>query len=87
MARIVTEIDVDVDLEDFETDDLLDEIENRGFMVIEKEESGAMSAATKDEIYTFYQDYILWKDLGMKNETFEKIANKFFEDHLDILVH
>ena len=86
MARIVTEIDVDVDLEDFDTDDLVDEIESRGLVVFDKEDSGAVSEAAKDEIYTFYQNYLLWKNFGMKNEKFEQIANKFFEEHLGILV-
>jgi hypothetical protein len=55
--------------------------------MIDNEDSGSISQAAKDQIYTFYQDYILWKDCGMKDSSFEQIANKFFEEHLGILVH
>lgn len=88
--HVVTEvdIDVDIDLEDFDTDELIAEIESRtGRFMIDNEDAGSISEAAKDEIYAFYQNYILWKDCGMKNESFEQIANKFFEDNLGILVH
>lgn len=32
MATVYTEVEVDVDLADFETDDLLDELESRGHL-------------------------------------------------------
>ena len=84
-------VEVDVDLEDYDTDELIEEIEYRDggnkWEVIDKNNTEFVAPRVYDEIFSFYQDYILWKDLGMKNETFERIANKFFEDHLDILVH
>jgi len=85
---VTLETEVDIDLSDFETDELIEEIEERtGRFMIDNEDSGSISEAAKDEIYAFYQDYILWKDCHMKNESFEQIANKFFEDHLGVLVH
>jgi hypothetical protein len=37
MPTVYTEVEVDVDLDDFEDDDLIDEIERRGYFVSEKE--------------------------------------------------
>lgn len=79
-------VDVEVNLDDFSDDELIEAVESMGYLVVEKEDSGAMSESVKDEIFSFYKDYILWKDFGMKNETFERIAGKFFQDHLGIIV-
>lgn len=38
MATIYTEVEVDVDLDDFDTDDLLEELERRGNLPIEGSE-------------------------------------------------
>jgi hypothetical protein len=35
MPTVYTEVEVDVDLEDFDTDDLLDELERRGELPVE----------------------------------------------------
>jgi hypothetical protein len=35
MPTVYTEVEVDVDLDDFETDDLLDELESRGALTVE----------------------------------------------------
>ena len=36
MPTVYTEVEVDVDLEDFDTDDLLDELERRGALPVEQ---------------------------------------------------
>ena len=83
MPTITTEVDVYVDLCDFHIDELTDEIENRGFTVVCKDESLEAKERIMDDIHNLYQDFILWKDLGMKNEIFEKILKEFFSEHLD----
>ena len=36
MPTVYTEVEVDVDIEDFDTDDLLDELERRGSLPVEQ---------------------------------------------------
>lgn len=80
---ITTEVDIDVDvgLEDFDTDELIAEIESRtDRFMIDNDDMYAMSQAAKDNIYNLYRDYLNGKD-------FERKLKNFFEDHLGILVH
>lgn len=76
---IETIVDVNVDLDDFDTDDLIDELEERGYSVEAKDEVTAL----EDQIRNLKEDFVLWKDLGMKNEMFEKIMQNFFKDTID----
>jgi len=76
MATITTE----VDLCDFDTNDLIDEIETRGLIVLDKEDSGAISEAARDEIYELYRHYVSGND-------FEHNLKAFFEGQLGILIH
>ena len=48
MATIYTEVEVDVDLDDFDTDDLLEELERRGNLPIEGSEG---AKAILEQIY------------------------------------
>ena len=48
MATIYTEVEVDVDLNDFDTDDLLEELERRGNLPIEGSED---AKAILEQIY------------------------------------
>lgn len=80
MATITTEVNIDVDLCDFDTDDLVDEIESRGLTVLDKEDAGAISEAARDEIYELYRDYVSGND-------FDRKLKVFFEGQLGILVH
>lgn len=73
------DVDVDIDLSDFDTEELIEEVENRGLQIFDKEDSGAMSDSMKDEIYNLYRDYIDGKD-------FERNLKMFFENNLDIVV-
>ena len=50
---ISTEIEVDVDLQDFDTDDLIDELENRGHMA---------ETESKELVNAIYQKRRLGKD-------------------------
>ncbi len=83
MPKVITEVEVDIELDTIRIDDLLDEIESRGFTVVCRDESIQAKERITDDIHNLYQDFILWKDLGMKNEIFEKILKEFFSEHLD----
>ena len=48
MATVYTEVEVDVDLDDFDTDDLLEELERRGNLPIEGSED---AKAILEQIY------------------------------------
>jgi hypothetical protein len=79
-VREYVELDVHFELDDFETDDLIEELEDRGLNVLDKEDSGSMSDAAKDEIYDLYRDYISGND-------FERKLKVFFEGQLGFIVH
>ncbi len=71
---------IDLNLEIFDTEDLIDELDSRGLKVIDMEDSGAMSEAASDEIYDLYRDYISGND-------FDRKLKQFFEGQLGFIVH
>ena len=85
MVSVYKEIEIDIN--DLDSEDLIEVLEERGFKVVDKDDSAAMSEPAKDKIHDFYHDYLLWREFGMRNEAFENIANKFFEEQLDIIVN
>lgn len=58
MPYVIT--DVEVELDDFDTDDLIEEIENRGFIVLseEKKHINALDNGMDDVIWRFQRGYI-----------------------------
>jgi hypothetical protein len=52
---VCTEVEVDVDLRDFETEDLIDELENRGHMP---------DIASKEIVEAIYQNHRQGKDFS-----------------------
>lgn len=70
---------VHIDLDDLDTEDLIEELKLRGLQVIDKEDSGAFSESKKDKIYDLYRVYV-------NDDNFEKHLKKFFEEVLDIVV-
>ena len=80
---------VRIDMDDIDSDDLTEELESRGYTVIEPDgehESVDTINRMEDDIYNLYQDFICWKDLGMKDSTFEVAMKRFFEKHTDKIV-
>ena len=80
---------VRIDMNDLETEDLVEELEDRGYTVIAPDgehESVETIKDMEDDIYALYQDFICWKDLGMQDSTFENILKRFFEKHTDKIV-
>lgn len=72
-------VDVNVELSDFGIEDLIDEVERRGYKVQTPDD---IDEATEIEkcILNLKEDFINWYALGMKNENFEKILKEFFKD-------
>ena len=60
MPTVWTEVEVDVDLEDFDTDDLLDELERRGDLPVESEGD---AKATVEQIYYLRRQNQPWEHL------------------------
>lgn len=79
MSTFYKQVEVEVDISDFSEDELIEAVENLGFLVIEKDYTEGASESLKDDIYELYRDFIEGKDLNSK-------LKKFFEDQLDILV-
>jgi hypothetical protein len=79
-------ISVQIETSSIDTDDLINEIENRDYRVLmpgETDEDVEALHRTLDEIHNLYQAFICWKDFGMKDSTFESDLKKFFEETLD----
>ena len=84
MSTIVT-----LDLNNFDTDDLIAELEDREYRVMmpgEIDENSEALEKTVDEIHNLYQAFIHWKDFAMKDSTFESDLKKFFEATIDMKV-
>lgn len=77
-------INIPVDLES-----VIYELESQGYTVCDPDTESRNVETIKDmedDIYNLYQDFICWKDLGMKDSTFEAAMKRFFEKHTDSLV-
>ena len=86
IKTVYQEIEVEVFASDLETDDLIEEIENRGFFLLDQDDSGAMSESAKDDIYNLYRDFVRWDKNEMPDNGFVLSLKKFFEENLNILV-
>jgi len=85
----MTFANVQIDLNQVETDDLMEEIESRDYRVQMPGESDENAEALErmvDEIHNLYQAFLCWKDFSMKDSTFENDLKKFFEVTIDMKV-
>jgi hypothetical protein len=76
---------VQIDLTDIDTDDLIEEIEYRDYRVLMRSEIDENIEAferTVDEIHNLYHSFCAWKD-GDKNERFEHELKQFFLETID----
>ena len=84
MAYITTNVEVEVYLEEFDDDDLIDEIESRGYEVYNKGEVKKTSESEKShmikDISDLYSTYTT-----CSRELFEKQLKKFFSEHLNVV--
>ena len=51
MARVTTEVDVDVELDEFDDDDIIEELEKRGFCVTKEGDVGDVNGFFLPEFY------------------------------------
>ncbi len=77
-------VDVDVDLVDYDTDELIAEIEDRDggnkWEVVDKNNTEFVAPRVYDEIYELYRDYI------SRSPSFEENLKGFFENYAGALV-
>ena len=55
---VTVDVDVDVDINDFDTDDLIDELEDRGYVVLDKDEEKARETNSDRILWLIRQSYI-----------------------------
>jgi hypothetical protein len=60
MPTVYTEVEVDVDLDDFDTDDLVDELERRGKLPVESSDD---AKETVEQIYYLRRQGHPWEHL------------------------
>ncbi|CAB5220688.1 hypothetical protein UFOVP247_23 [uncultured Caudovirales phage] len=82
MAYITTTVDVDVEvyLEEFEDDDLVDELKSRGYEVYEKNDPNKGNHPV--EVRDLYNTYNTCSP-----ELFEKELKRFFRESLDVNIY
>ena len=81
MATITTEVEVEVDLCDFDTDELIEEIESRkNWLVVDKLDGDFIAPRIQNEIYELYRDYI------SGSPSFEDNLKGFFENYTGSIV-
>ena len=68
---------VDVDLDEWDDDELIGELEDRGYSV---EEKGG-DTEVLDDIFELYKDWS--NDQGDRDNRFDKAMRKFFEKYLN----
>lgn len=82
-------LEIEVRPTQFETDELVEELESRGYDVVNENDMNEAAfqeeqlELLKDRLHTVYRDFLLWKDFGMKDSSFEQTLIKFFDDTLD----
>ena len=81
IKTVETYVDVEVDLSEFDTDELIEEIESRDkWLVVDKLDGDFIAPRLQDEIYELYRDYI------SRSPSFEDNLKAFFENYTDSLV-
>jgi hypothetical protein len=81
-------VNVFVDVCDFDTEDLITELERNEYRVMapgQIDEDVEALHRTLDEIHNLYYAFCAWKD-GDKNERFESELKKFFTETIDMKV-
>ena len=82
MVTVYKEIEIEVDVGDLGTEELIEAVEELGFVVYDKDDCGNPENI-RDDIHRLYQDFILWNDTVMADKQFGIILKKFFSEYLD----
>ena len=75
MVTVWKELEVEVDLDDFDTEDLIDELKSRG------EYEGVDNKKMLDDIFVLYKEWV--DDQADRDNRFEKAMRAFFEKYLN----
>ena len=81
MVSVVTEVNVDIDLEDIADDDIIEHLEERGYRVLfgNQKDLEHDFEILKDEIHALYRDYVSGTNIDQK-------LKNFFSENLDVVV-
>lgn len=82
-------IQVPIDMNDVGTEDMIEELESRGYTVIEPDgenENVDTINIIEDDIYNLYRDYVQWIGNKASCSSFESALKCFFEKHTDKIV-
>lgn len=74
------EAEIEVDLEEWDDEDLIEELESRDYTVTPKSGHPAYEEM-KDDIFALYKEWL--SDQGDRDNRFEKAMRKFFEKNLN----
>lgn len=55
---VTVDVDVDVDIDDFDTEDLIDELEHRGYAIVDKSEEKVRETNSDRILWQIRQSYI-----------------------------
>lgn len=82
-------VNVQIDISDIDTDDLIEDVERRGYRVLmpgQIDEDVEALHRTLDEINNLYYSFLAWKDGSVKNEYFENEIKTFFDTTMDKVI-
>ena len=82
-------VNVQIDISDIDTDDLIEAVERQGYRVLAKgqiDEDVEQLHRTIDEIHNLYYSFLAWKDGCVKNEYFENEIKTFFDTTMDKVI-
>lgn len=85
MVTIYKEIEVDIDAGDMNTDELIEAVEELGYVVFDKDDYDSPENI-RDEIYDLYRDFVDWDNNRLPDNGFVLSLKKFFSEHLDKVV-
>ena len=81
MVSVVTEVNVDIDLDDIADDEIIEHLEERGYRVLfgNQKDLEHDFEILKDEIHALYRDYVSGGDINNK-------LKNFFSENLNVIV-
>lgn len=82
MITVCKEIEVEVDVGDLGTEELIEAVEELGFVVYDKDDCGNPENI-RDDIYSLYRDFVQWDKNEIPDNGFVLSLKKFFSEHLD----
>lgn len=79
---VYKEVEVEVDVDDFDRDELIEAVEQLGLVVVDPDDSESPEGL-KDRIRKLSYEYLEWHHFGMSEERFQNVMKQFFLDTLN----